>query len=238
MSRDSNGGREPYYADDAVTIYHGDCREILPSLATLPLILTDPPYGVGVNYGEGYDDAPKTYWPWFHEAVQIMRSSARTVIFTHRVKALAELREWDWVGVWNKPYAAGARIGNSPLLPHWEPIFMYGIHSRGVYGQATSDVFNVSPQRTGEAAADVGRAKWAKTQHVGHPCPKPGELYSRFIQTFADPGEVIADPFMGSGTTLFAAKALGRRAIGIEIEERYCEIAASRCSQEVLELSA
>jgi site-specific DNA-methyltransferase (adenine-specific) len=226
----------PYYEDGAVVIYHADCRDVLPELAPIPLILTDPPYGVGVQYGDGYDDSPKTYWPWFHGALAAMRTSARTVIFTHRVKALAELHDWDWVGVWSKPYAGGARIGNSPVLPNWEPIFMYGIHALGVHGQHSSDVFDVSPQKTGEPAGDIGRAKWTKANHDGHPCPKPHELYSRLVQAFTSVGDSVVDPFMGSGTTLRAAKDLGRRAIGIDIEERFCESAARRCAQEVLAL--
>lgn len=234
----SNGGRVPYYSDDAVTIYHGDCREILPSLAPIPLVLTDPPYGVGVKYGDGYDDSPKTYWPWFHDTLRVMRGSARTLIFTHRVKALAEIHEWDWIGVWNKPYAGGARIGNSPVLPHWEPIFMFGIHALGVHGQHAADVFTVSPHKTGEPAGDIGRAKWEKANHVGHPCPKPLELYSRLIQAFTQPGDLVVDPFMGSGTTLRAAKDLGRKAVGIEIEERFCSSAAARLQQEVMDFEA
>ena len=72
----------------------------------------------------------------------------------------------------------------------------------------------------------------------GHPCPFPVTLAVRCISATTRPSETVLDPFMGSGTTLLAAKSLGRRAIGIEIEERYCEIAAQRCSQEVLGLLA
>jgi site-specific DNA-methyltransferase (adenine-specific) len=70
-----------------------------------------------------------------------------------------------------------------------------------------------------------------------HPCPKPLTLYRRLIEAFTTPTDIVLDPFVGSGTTLVAAKDLGRRAIGIEIAERYCEIAAQRCSQEVLGLA-
>lgn len=226
---------KPYYEDGAVTLYHGDMLDLLPGLAPLPLIVTDPPYGVGVKYGNEYDDSRSDYWDWFRRALMVMRASARVVVFTHRVKALAQLTDWDWVGVWDKPAAGGSRIGNSPVLPHWEPVFMYGIHSIGVRGTHTSDVFRLTPKKTGEPAGGIGREKWATNDFLGHPCPKPIAVPSRILQVFE--GDPVVDPFAGSGTTLMAAKELGRRAVGIEISERYCEIAARRLSQEVLSFS-
>jgi site-specific DNA-methyltransferase (adenine-specific) len=223
----------PYYQDDAVTIYHGDCRDVL-SVVRADAVITDPPYGVGVSYGPSYDDSRPDYWDWLRERITLMRVSAPVVLFTHRVKALAELHDWDWIGVWNKPGAFGARVGNSPVLPHWEPVFMYGIHSIGTAGVFTTDVFTINPEKAGNVGVWIGREKWKNADMGTHPTPKPLGLYLRLINSFA--AKTVIDPFMGSGTTLRAAKDLGRKAIGIEIEERYCEIAAKRCRQEVLPL--
>ena len=223
-----------YYQDDFCQIFHGDCRDVLPSLSKPNDCITDPPYGVGIHYGEHYDDSRKDYWEWFRGIVEMLTTESRVVVFTHRVAALHHLRGWDWVGPWVKPGAFGSRIGNSCVLPHWEPLFMYGIHHMGVHSNYRSDVFEYNPKKAGNRGRHIGREKWEKTKSRSHPCPKPVALYDDLIRTFSQDGALIVDPFMGSGTTLEATKALRRKAIGIEIEEKYCEIAARRCSQEVL----
>jgi DNA modification methylase len=223
----------PYYQDDAVTLYHGDAEALLCILRA-DAIITDPPYGVGIKYGDGYDDSRADYWEWFARMVEAMRAAAPFVAFTHRVPALAHVQGWDWIGVWDKPYASGSRIGNSPVLPHWEPIFLYGMHKLGITPAYTSDVLHVSPEKAGNAGGHIGREKWAKNTGAHHPCPKPIALCHKLIQAFTAPGQTILDPFAGSGTTLMAAKNMGRKVIGIEVEERFCRGIAERCAQDVL----
>ena len=224
----------PYYQDAAVTLYHGDCREILPQLKA-DAVICDPPYGCGVNY-LSFDDSRDDYWPWMRSMVALMRASAPVVAFTHRNAALSELKGFDWVGVWDKIAAGGVRVGNSPLIAQWEPIFFYGIHTLGTQTNGYSDVFRVLPERAGNTNGQVGRAKWSVGSSAAHPCPKPVTLMGHLINAVGQLGTTMLDPFAGSGTTLEAARNLGKRAIGIEIEERYCEIAAKRLRQEVLPL--
>lgn len=202
------GKLKPFYEQGGIVIYHGDCREVLP-LLTADLVLTDPPYGIGLKYGALTNDAPENYFDWFRPMLALMRAAAPTVVFTHRQAALRELTDWSRVGVWNKPMAFGYAVHN--WLAHWEPIFVYGKPS-----EVTFDVFTHNTVRQN-----------------GHPAPKPESLYAHLLRVFH--GDVL-DPFMGSGTTLVAAKRLGRRAIGIEIEEKYCELAAQRLSQGALDL--
>jgi len=228
----------PYFEDtkDGITIYHGDCRELLPSLRG-DAVITDPPYGVGVKYGSQYDDSRKDYWDWMRGNVTAMRGAAPVVAFSHRVTALRELTGWDWIAVWHKPGSFGARIGNSPLLPHWEPIFLFGIHTLGTQtGSVLNDVLSVNPEPARAQRDGMGREKWANDGNAKHPCPKPLDLMGKLILALTPRAAVVIDPFAGSGTTLRSAKDHGRRAIGIEIEERYCEIAARRLDQGVLAL--
>ena len=227
----------PYYQDRYVTIYHGDCREILPQLdVKADLVLTDPPYGIGIKYGEFYDDKRDGYWDWFLPTVGMMRRAGKILIFTHRNESQRYLRDWDWIGVWNKPGSFGARIGNSAILPHWEPIYFYGIHAAGVYGEYCPDVLTFNPEKAG-VSSTIGRQKWQEADNFNcHPCPKPIGLFQKLAQVFSPEDGLILDPFLGSGTTAYCAKKLNRRCIGIEIEEKYCEIAAKRCCQEVMEL--
>ena len=225
----------PYYADEWVTIYHGDCLDVLPLLRA-DAVVSDPPYGVGVPYGPNYDDSRDDYWPWMRECVEAMRRSASVVAFTHRVAAISELPGWDWVAVWNKGVTFGPRVGNSPLIAGWEPILMYGIHSVGVGGEGLADVQTLRPHKAGNIMdGAMGREKWRK-QQLGHPVPKPASLYYRLVSTLSPEGGVVVDPFMGTGTTLRAAKDAGRRAIGIEVEEAYCELAVAGLAQETLDL--
>lgn len=231
---------KPYYEHEGITIYCGDCREIVPSVALGADAIFDPPYGCGVKYGPLYNDSKKTYWEWFKPCVEFLREQFRLMVFTHRVTALRELDGWDWAGVWSKPGSFGARLGNSCILPHWEAIVMYGIHKMGTKSRYRSDVFEYNPRRTRrkqkknkKGQAFIGREKWANRDDIGHPCPKPTDLFEDLIQTFSQGDDaLVCDPFCGTGTTLVAAARLGRKAIGIELEEAYCEIAAKRLAED------
>lgn len=226
-----------YYQDEAVTIYHGDCRDILPSLPKVDLVLTDPPYGCGRQYGPSYDDSPARYWEWFMPTFELMRATAPVLALTHRQDAMKRLPDWDWVIVWHKPYGAMCRIGNSPILPHWEPILLWGIHSLGTRREVMPDVLSVNPEpspQPGRKPFLRSKATAVNGEVTGHPLPKPVALFKRLVAGLSLAGGMVCDPFAGSGTTLVAAKTLHRKAIGIEIEERYCEIAANRCRQMVL----
>lgn len=198
----------PYYEHAGITIYHGDCLDVLPGLGAVDLVVTDPPYGVGYAH---WDSAvpPMTWLEW-------SRANARLVVFTPSNGSQYLYPPPTWTLCWARPGSVQRAFGGG--FSHWEPILVYG--DRNPY-----DVdCRVFPPNTG-----AGK--------TGHPCPKPTRLMTWLISGSGFSGTVL-DPFAGSGTTLIAAKDLGRRAIGIEIEERYCEIAAKRLSQEVLPLPA
>lgn len=203
---------KPYYQDDYATIYHGDCREILPLLAPVDLILTDPPYGVGFEY-HSHDDTPIGYADFIKPIFEEMRRKAKVVMLTTGMRNLWLYPQADWVMCWAKPGAT--RRSDLGGFNVWEPVLVYGRPKIYNDFKMLPSVVNISE--------DVGKL---------HPCPKPIKLYTWLI------GEVkpqtLIDPFMGSGTSLRAAKELGVCAIGIELEERYCELAARRLRQEVM----
>lgn len=200
---------EPYYQDDAVAIYHADCREWMPDA---DVTITDPPYNVGLDYSGG--DKRTDYAEWTAEWFQL---APKPLVVT---PGHANLAMWltmerpRWICAWVKPNQNSASALNGWNI--WEPLLVYGKHRKPV----------------GHDAWTVPIALQSDTGD--HPCPKPLGLYRRLVEVFSLETDTILDPFAGSGTTLRAAKDLGRKAIGIEVEERYCEIAAQRCSQEVL----
>lgn len=206
----------PYYEHAGITIYHADCREVLPCIGRSSLCLTDPPYGVGVRYAT-YDDTEDNWFVLLDAVIPMMREAADMVVMPScQIKRLGWFYEHhrpDWLIAWHKgsPGHVSA-IG----FNDWEPLVVYGRTG----GLSMHDYLSVTNDE--------------KMGAYGHPCPKPLK-WARWIIDRACPrdGSVI-DPFMGSGTTLRAAKDLGRRAVGIEIEERYCEIAAKRLAQETL----
>jgi len=203
----------PYYQDDAVTIYHSDCREILPQLELVDLMLTDPPYGLGDKWRGG-----KKQWPLHH--VDGMAWDAQVV--ESELQAALEIARHAiiWGGhLYRLPTVRGWLI--------WDKLDRNDKFTSGQAEMAWTDFdqpIKVWRRCSTEVVAN-GKV---------HPTQKPLELMS-WCLTFDD-AQTILDPFMGSGTTLRAAKDLGRKAIGIEIEEKYCEIAAKRMSQEVLKL--
>jgi site-specific DNA-methyltransferase (adenine-specific) len=230
---------EPYFRDESadIVIYCGDCRLILPPIPdkSIDLVLTDPPYGIGRKYGNHYDDKRDGYWDWFKPVVTELRRVGKVVAIHHLLFALKEFNTWDWVIAWHKPYGAGARIGHSPILPHWEPILLWGIHSLGVKRDVLQDWISCNPEPSKRRQIGISPRDADNLAGDEHPLPKPEELESKLIAKLSD-GGIILDSFVGSGTTLVCAKKLGRRAIGIEIEEKYCEIAAKRLSQSVMRL--
>jgi len=213
---------KPYYDHAGVQIFHGDCREILPHLPEVDIVLTDPPYGVGMIYGSGTNDDPNGYWEWFLPLLEDIKKHCSSIIMTHRQEALRWIHGWDHICIWNKPMAFGYAING--WLHHWEPIFIFDKQPDIQYEKD-------NPKGRKVARFDVITIN-TTPNNTGHPCPKPIKLMSSLLGMFSS--NLVLDPFMGSGTTLVAAKNLGRKAIGIEIEEKYCEIAVNRLSQEVL----
>lgn len=210
----------PYYEDDACTIYHGDCREILPGLDPLDAAIVDPPYGVGVDY-LSCSDTPEYVEELVATALPLVRDRAKVVAVTPGTVNVWRYPPTPSVLCWMQTTndSESRRNPVARLMPErsWQPILVY----RDRWAILRADSY---------AAATV-------RDTAPHPCPKPMHFVRWLVTRVTEgPGSSVLDPFMGSGTTLRAAKDLGRRAIGIEIEERYCEIAAKRLAQEVLPL--
>jgi hypothetical protein len=212
----------PYYEHAGITIYHGDCRELLAAIPKDAAIVSDPPYGVDwdcdytrftgaaevprTKYPPVYGDAtPFNPWPWV--------SYPRCILFgaNHYAPKLPPSPTWI---VWDKRCGHPANdfadcelawakdAGPARIIQHYW---------NGMLRASEKDVKRV------------------------HPTQKPVAVMEWIVGKYCKSEDVMCDPYMGSGTTLIAAKKLGHSAIGIEIEEKYCEIAAKRLSQEVLQ---
>jgi site-specific DNA-methyltransferase (adenine-specific) len=216
----------PYYDDgNGIMIYHGDCRDILPTLAGDALV-TDPPYGIGWGRATWSDD-PNEYGELMH---WLVAESARGVAgYCFVFQAMPNCARWhEWFPDGWRIFAACknfAQIRPTGVWHSWDPVIFW----------------NNAPKSAPKSASvnrdyHVGNVAGVFRENAKHPSPRPIDTMRHIVACAASEGEVIIDPFMGSGTTLRAAKDLGRKAIGIEIEERYCEIAARRLQQSVLPL--
>ena len=220
---------KPYYADETVTLYHVDCREVTEWLAA-DVLVTDPPYGIAWVQGRlgGAGGIQRR-----REAAARGQSIAGDESVSARDDILLRWADRPALvfGSWRLPRPEGtahrliwhkagrySAVSPHPFFPNDEEIYVIG---RGWVGPPLASIITTTEQRSMEP----GR--------IGHPTPKPLTLMERLIAK-CPPG-IIADPFAGSGSTLVAAKALGRTAIGVELEERYCEAAARRLSQGVLD---
>jgi site-specific DNA-methyltransferase (adenine-specific) len=204
--------REPYYADEWVTLYHGDCREVTEWLDA-DVLVTDPPYGIGYEGFRVVGDAS----PELRDEILAMWGDRPALVFgTWRAPRPTNTRQ---VLVWDKSY-------NGP-----------GMGDLGLpWGLAHEEVYVLGQGFVGKREASVIRAMPYNSQSVDrpdHPTPKPIRLLAPLVAK-CPPG-IVADPFAGSGSTLLAAHDLGRPAIGVELDEHYCEIAARRLSQDVLD---
>jgi site-specific DNA-methyltransferase (adenine-specific) len=228
----------PYYEEAGVTIYHGDCREVATGLGdgSMDLIVTDPPYGVRWSSGlrmlafddiandDGCLDVPHV----LDEMLRVLRNCRHAYIFGR----------FDWAGtrirqavelIWDK-----GQIGPGDLSLPWGP--QHEVITFGVYVQSDKN----TRDNYGRLSARLRRGSVLRVPRYNatavdlHPTEKPVDLLRQLIESSSILGDVVFDPFAGVGSTLVAARMEGRTAIGIEIDERYCEIAAERLRQGVL----
>lgn len=234
----------PYYSDDAVTIYHGDCLEMLGGVGLVDLVVTSPPYNLNgdgnasggtyfANLATGYathtDDMPHTeYVAWQREVLAALWEVVAldgAIFYNHKPRVggervrlplelipdhipLRQIITWDRGSGFNRQFTY--------YVPTYEWVMLLARPAFRTTTRSIDDVWRIPFETGGE-----------------HPAPFPLPLATTAIGSTK--AATVLDPYMGSGTTLRAAKDLGRKAIGIELDERYCEIAAKRMAQEVLD---
>jgi site-specific DNA-methyltransferase (adenine-specific) len=230
---------KPFFQNDLVTLYHGDSLEILASLGdeSVDCVITDPPYTerthqkARANTSEGVREGI-SFTAFSDEDLEIALAECGRVTkgwvvanldYNHAFnfernppKGLRQMR----IGVWLKnnpmPQITGDRPGQG-----WEAI---------------SYLHKVGKKSAWNGGGQSGNYTSNLATPTGHPTPKPLKMVTSFVERFSNAGDLILDPFAGGGTTLLAARNLGRKVIGVELEEKYCELIANRLSQEAFDL--
>lgn len=253
LAADGRAMGSPYYADESVTLFHGDCREILPALTyRADCVVADPPYGE--------TSLPWDRWPdgWLDSAALVTRSMwcfgslrmfldrygqfaswrlSQDVIWekhngsdfiADRFKRVHEHAVHWYRGPWKEIHRSVPRIAALDASDH------YTRRSRGAQAAQARDIRDQPFTRDGtRLMRSVVRVNSMKG-HAIHPTEKPVGILAPLIEYACPPAGLVVDPFAGSGSTLDAARQSGRRAIGIEADEKYCELAARRLSQGVM----
>lgn len=203
----------PYYADESVTLYHADCRDIT-GWCEADVLVTDPPYGMA--YRSGWSDA--------------------TVANDHNADARdMALAIWGpkpalVFGRWSVAHPAGTRVCLT-----WDKGDWPGMGDLALpWGPSTEEIYVLGSGFIGKRKGTIIRHTERPGASSYHPSQKPVGLMENLLMACPE-GWTIAEPFAGSGGTLVAASRLGRKAIGVEIEERYCEVVAKRLSQGALD---
>ncbi len=197
-----------------VRLYNADCLAVLPTLSGVDAVVTDPPYNLDFDYREYDDDKPeKAYREWCQDWLHLLRDACKGPIAIS--VGQANLSMWatvarpDWWLAWWKPAAMGRCVVG---VNNWEPIALYGKPKKQV--------------------CDVIRATIKPDRALdGHPCPKPLEWARKQVEMLSEPGDLVLDPFMGSGTTGVACVQTGRSFIGIEIDSTYFAVAEKRIAE-------
>ncbi|SRR5216684_3236338 len=241
---------KPFYSEKNITIYRADWREALPRTRkdSVGMLCTDPPFGTtNLDWDKKVDW--KYFWPCVEQlckmyAVMALFSSG---LFTHDLIA-TNRKNFRYELIWEKPMPVGFLSANRrPLRAHenilifarrykesvYNPQFIKGkMHTRGARGDRAAHYGRI---RRGKPTVtdkyhprSVLRVANQPRMRSVHPTQKPLELMLWLIRSYSNPHHLVLDPFMGSGTTLVAAKMCGRRAIGIDSNEAYCEVAAQR----------
>ena len=240
-----------HWTANGIAIYHGDCLDVLPGLESesVDLIMTDPPYNVSArrlrdnspvkrvlrkdgthreivrdfgSWDHGWDPAP-----FLEHARRLLRDGGALVAFTSEyllAPYLASGLDHRSLLYWNK---------TNPV-PNFRKQIVHAVEMAAWQTKGGAWTFNAGGYRPNICRGPIMRGGLRTDEKRWHPTQKPEWLIRKWIQLFSNEGDLILDPFAGSGTTLRAAKDLGRRAIGIELDEEYCRIAAERMRQEVL----
>lgn len=219
----------PYYDANGITIYHGNCLDILPTLPADAIVISDPPYNVGYHY-ESYKDAlsPAEYQQLLS---QVFRTPSVMLHYPEAIFSFA-IQEYEM------PTRCVAWTYHANTPHQWRLIAWFGCSPdftlvKQPYRNPTDRRIRALIEGGSQGASlyDWWRIEQVKNvaKKYDHPCLIPLEIMDNIVGI--TPAELIIDPFVGSGTTLVAAKKMKRKAIGIEIEERYCEMAAKRLAQ-------
>ena len=240
---------KPYYDENGITIYHGDCLEIVAGLSDCEIdgVITDPPFSSGTrtDAGKAMRGGMQRGAKWDDDWFSHDNMATHGFLFLIRLLGVELLRVTKRGGSghffidWRMyPNLYGALESSGWIVKNlvvWDK----GHFGMGATYRNQHELIIYSEKQGSSTFNDRGVGNVITTARSGgefHPTEKPLELISSLIKVVTDPGMTILDPFMGSGTTLRAAKDLGRKCIGIEIEEKYCEIAVRRLAQEVLPL--
>jgi site-specific DNA-methyltransferase (adenine-specific) len=215
-----------YYQDDLVTLYHGDCLE-LTDWVNADVLVTDPPYGMSYKDRQGNVIANDDTLVARQKALDLWGTKPALVFGTWKVERPALTKQ---VLVWDK-WGGGGTVGQStsPWAYSHEEIYVLGEWPKTVPGGRAREGGNPSKI---SGVLRVSNYNTQSSDKPEHPTPKPVGLMEQLIERI--PEGKIADPFAGSGSTLIAARNKGRKAIGVELEERYCELIANRLQQHTL----
>jgi len=257
---------KPYYQDEWVAIYLGDCRFILPDLPKVDLILTDPPYGTTACSWDTvipFDVMWGLVLPLVNQSTPIIFTASQP-FSSALVMSRPELFRHSWI--YKKRCASNfAQAKYAPMKEH-EDVLVFGLGKVNYYpikevrqGSGSERVKHSFSEATRHKSGEfVGAMRGefdemadelrypssvqefnnrAKGDRGLHPTQKPSALFKYLVETYTQKGDIVLDFCLGSGTTALACKKLNRKCIGIEIEEKYCEIAAKRCSQGVFNLN-
>jgi site-specific DNA-methyltransferase (adenine-specific) len=226
---------------DGITIYHGDCLDVLaalPECLRVDTLLTDPPYGIGFGQYASHDDSPAEYfnliWPAINAAEARVNRGGIAAVFQSDANAprWGEILRGRQFRVFVGCKTFG-QVGREFLMRSTDFVLYWRIG--GWENWSRSDWESVVRWQIPKARNWFISTDSSRTQkRWPHPCPRPLDMMRHLVAILCPPRSIVLDPFMGSGTTLVAAKQLGRRAIGIELEESYCAMAVERLAQTVM----
>ena len=222
--------RKPDYQREGITLYRGDCLEILPEMeaGSVDAVVTDPPYGIGFKY-ESHDDSPEGYGEFIWKAIEYAEAKLNpgSPCFVWQVQSnTRNFSEWfprDWrVFISAKNFT---QIRNIPMFHGYDPVLVWW--TEGEYYRHGSGSRDWFVSNTAAIVSQKGNIE------KGHPCPRPCDVCTHIIQEWCRENGCVLDPFLGSGTTAIACIRTGRKCIGIELEQKYFDIAVKRIDKEL-----